>query len=148
MKTFIFLSCITLFTPLHAQQTKEEIDSYYEEITKQLLGMSHEQQLLHWESIELNNGINRLEAYLLASYFFPYNINGCGGVKVPIDGGDHWLVKPLMGIAGTPMEGFIEVDKKNGGIKYREISKSASSVMKEYLKYNKELNSTPNNSVN
>lgn len=69
-----------------------------------------------YSKIKLDDGIDKEEAFTLASAYFDAYISGCGAAsRDPIDRGAKWEVKTVFGYAAQPYEPIF-IDKKTGTI--------------------------------
>ncbi len=68
------------------------------------------------QTVKIEDGINNEEAEILCSEYFWRYISGCGYAGKPIDEGDNWSSIACFGIAGTPLEYKIKINKNTGTI--------------------------------
>ena len=66
-----------------------------------------------YSKITIEDGIDQLEATVLADAYFTSYISGCGATGPVIDQGDKWEVKTAFGYAATPYESIF-IQKASG----------------------------------
>ena len=77
------------------------------------------------EQVEVTDGINKSEAFVIAKAYFWSKISGCGYPKQPISENGRWVSETLVGIAGMPGE-LIFVDKESGEVFSENGNKTVS----------------------
>jgi len=66
-----------------------------------------------YSKVTVEDGIDHLEAKVLADAYFSSYISGCGATGLVIDQGDKWEVKTVFGYAATPFESIF-IQKATG----------------------------------
>ena len=66
-----------------------------------------------YSKVTVEDGIDHLEAKVLADAYFSSHISGCGATGLVIDQGDKWEVKTVFGYAATPYESIF-IQKATG----------------------------------
>jgi hypothetical protein len=89
-------------------------------IENKIVCRQHEMLLKQIEDININDGVDRQEATILAQQYFVNYVSGCGAVGEPIDKGDYWEFYPVIGYAARKMDNQMHVDKKSGAISFKD----------------------------
>ena len=66
-----------------------------------------------YSRVTVEDGIDRLEAKVLADAYFTSHISACGATGPVIDQGDKWEVNTVFGYAATPFESIF-IQKATG----------------------------------
>ncbi|PZQ27131.1 MAG: hypothetical protein DI562_14080 [Stenotrophomonas acidaminiphila] len=69
-------------------------------------------------AVDLKAGVTQLQADAIAQVYFQRYISGCGAAAPAVDHGYAWRVTPLMGIAGTPDQNPIVIEKRTGKVSW------------------------------
>jgi hypothetical protein len=68
------------------------------------------------KAVDLKAGITQEQAIAMSELYFINHISGCGFADDPVDRGSHWEATPRIGIAGTPSENPIIIEKNTGTV--------------------------------
>ena len=90
----------------------------------------YEERLKQIESIDIEKGVGKDDAKILAQEYFGNIFGGCGSVGEPIDKNDYWGFEAVVGIVGIKMDELIQVNKLTGVVSMKEHTTIAS---KEYF---------------
>jgi hypothetical protein len=69
-------------------------------------------------AVDLKAGVTQRQADAIAQVYFQSYISGCGAAAPAVDHGILWQVTPLMGIAGTPDQNPIVIEKYTGKVSW------------------------------
>jgi hypothetical protein len=72
------------------------------------------------KAVDLKTGITQEQAIAMSELYFINHISGCGFADDPVDRGSHWEATPRIGIAGTPSENPIIIEKHTGKIFWKD----------------------------
>lgn len=65
------------------------------------------------DAIEIDDGVNQMEAVVLAQEYFLAYVSGCGVTHEPVDRGDYWAVHAAVGYTATPPPNPITINKRS-----------------------------------
>ena len=69
-------------------------------------------------TVVVEDGINLQEANIIAQSYFIRFGPACGAAEDATDGGEVWIAKTYIGIAGMPTREPIRIDKHSGRVKW------------------------------
>lgn len=77
------------------------------------------------KTVEIADGINQSEAYIIAKAFFWSKISGCGFPDKPVSQNNFWVSKTRIGYAAVPGEPIF-IDKNTGTISWGDKIKKVT----------------------